>query len=65
MGECGCGKTELVRSLLHLQDCNTSSSWSNTEALTQVRYLCAWLGVELVTLNVHGGTTESDIDRVP
>ncbi|CAE7456062.1 RNF213, partial [Symbiodinium sp. CCMP2456] len=40
MGECGCGKTELVR------------------------YLCAWLGVELVTLNVHGGTTEDDIDRV-
>ncbi|CAE7897813.1 RNF213 [Symbiodinium microadriaticum] len=29
----------------------------------QVRYLCAWLGVELVTLNVHGGTTEDDIDR--
>eukprot|EP00439_Symbiodinium_sp_Y106_P069743 s1411_g12.t1 len=40
MGECGCGKTELVR------------------------YLCAWLGVQLVTLNVHGGTTENDIDRV-
>ncbi|CAE7752513.1 RNF213 [Symbiodinium necroappetens] len=39
MGECGCGKTELVR------------------------YLCAWLAVELVTLNVHGGTTEDDIDR--
>ncbi|CAE8647524.1 unnamed protein product [Polarella glacialis] len=40
MGECGCGKTELVR------------------------YLCAWLGVKLLTLNVHGGTTEADIDAI-
>ena len=37
MGECGCGKTELVK------------------------YLCAWLGVRLLILNVHGGTTEGDI----
>jgi len=37
MGECGCGKTELVR------------------------YLCAWLGVKLLVLNVHGGTTEEDV----
>ena len=34
MGECGCGKTELVR------------------------YLCAWSKLPLLTLNVHGGTTE-------
>ena len=40
MGECGCGKTELVK------------------------YLCAWLGVELLILNVHGGTTEADIHAI-
>ena len=39
MGECGCGKTELVR------------------------YLCAWSKLPLVTLNVHGGTTEEDMDQ--
>eukprot|EP00941_MAST-03F_sp_MAST-3F-sp1_P004699 g4699.t1 len=37
MGECGCGKTELIR------------------------YLCAFLNVKLFILNVHGGTTASDI----
>ena len=26
-----------------------------------VSYLCAWLGVKLLVLNVHGGTVESDI----
>ena len=26
-----------------------------------INYVCAWLGVELVTLDVHGGTQESDI----
>eukprot|EP00435_Cladocopium_sp_Y103_P073049 s100_g42.t1 len=40
MGECGCGKTELVR------------------------YLCAWSKLPLLTLNVHGGTTEEDMDQV-
>ncbi|CAK9021977.1 unnamed protein product [Durusdinium trenchii] len=40
MGECGCGKTELVR------------------------YLCAWMRLPLLTLNVHGGTTEDDMDQV-
>ena len=39
MGECGCGKTELVR------------------------YLCAWSKLPLLTLNVHGGTTEEDMDQ--
>lgn len=39
MGECGCGKTELVR------------------------YLCAWMRLPLLTLNVHGGTTEDDMDQ--
>ena len=39
MGECGCGKTELVR------------------------YLCAWCKLPLLTLNVHGGTTEEDMDQ--
>ena len=37
MGECGCGKTVLLR------------------------YLCAWLTVDLEILDVHGGTTEADI----
>ena len=37
MGECGCGKTMLLR------------------------YLCAWLTVDLEILDVHGGTTEADI----
>ena len=37
MGECGCGKTALLK------------------------YLCLWLGVELLVLDVHGGTTEEDI----
>ena len=37
MGECGCGKTALLK------------------------YLCAWLGVELIVLDVHGGTTPEDI----
>ncbi len=37
MGECGCGKTMLIR------------------------YLCAWLGVELVVLDVHGGTSAREI----
>jgi len=40
MGECGCGKTELVK------------------------YLCAWLGVKLLVLNVHGGTTEEDVRAI-
>ena len=26
-----------------------------------ITYLCAWLGIELVTLDVHGGTTEAEI----
>eukprot|EP01052_Picozoa_sp_SAG31_P009053 SAG31_NODE_468_length_15250_cov_5.304138_7_plen_195_part_00 len=26
-----------------------------------INYVCAWLGVDLITLDVHGGTTESDI----
>lgn len=26
-----------------------------------ISYVCAWLGVELLVLDVHGGTTESDI----
>ena len=26
-----------------------------------LRYLCAWLGLRLLTLDVHGGTTEEDI----
>ena len=37
MGECGCGKTSLLR------------------------YLCTWLGVEFIVLDVHGGTTPEDI----
>ena len=37
MGECGCGKTALLK------------------------YLCAWLGVDLNVLDVHGGTTPEDI----
>ena len=37
MGECGCGKTALLK------------------------YLCGWLGVELIVLDVHGGTTPEDI----
>ena len=37
MGECGCGKTSLLR------------------------YLCTWLGVEFLVLDVHGGTTPEDI----
>eukprot|EP00004_Rigifila_ramosa_P001109 TRINITY_DN1107_c0_g1_i3.p1 TRINITY_DN1107_c0_g1~~TRINITY_DN1107_c0_g1_i3.p1 ORF type:complete len:6204 (+),score=1430.96 TRINITY_DN1107_c0_g1_i3:1580-18613(+) len=37
MGECGCGKTMLIR------------------------YLCAWLNVKLLVLDVHGGTTVADI----
>ena len=37
MGECGCGKTSLLR------------------------YLCTWLGVEFLILDVHGGTTPEDI----
>jgi hypothetical protein len=24
-------------------------------------YLCAWLGARLVTLDIHGGTSEADI----
>jgi hypothetical protein len=36
-GECGCGKTELIR------------------------FLCMWLGVPLLVLDIHGGTTEADI----
>jgi hypothetical protein len=26
-----------------------------------ISFLCAWLGVELISLDVHGGTTEADI----
>ena len=37
MGECGCGKTHMLR------------------------YISAWLGVNLKILDVHGGTTELDI----
>ena len=37
MGECGCGKTALIK------------------------YLCAFLNAPIVTLDVHGGTTEADI----
>jgi hypothetical protein len=37
MGECGCGKTALLK------------------------YLCAWLDVDLMVLDVHGGTTVQDI----
>eukprot|EP00339_Tiarina_fusa_P012556 CAMPEP_0117006680 /NCGR_PEP_ID=MMETSP0472-20121206/6824_1 /TAXON_ID=693140 ORGANISM="Tiarina fusus, Strain LIS" /NCGR_SAMPLE_ID=MMETSP0472 /ASSEMBLY_ACC=CAM_ASM_000603 /LENGTH=1949 /DNA_ID=CAMNT_0004708219 /DNA_START=485 /DNA_END=6331 /DNA_ORIENTATION=+ len=37
MGECGCGKTMLIK------------------------YLCAWMGVTLLILDVHGGTSEEDI----
>lgn len=37
MGECGCGKTMLLR------------------------FLCRWLGVELISLDIHGGTTEKEI----
>ena len=37
MGECGCGKTMLIK------------------------YLCAWMGVKLIILDVHGGTTVDDI----
>jgi ABC-type glutathione transport system ATPase component len=40
MGECGCGKTELIR------------------------FMCAWLKVELLVLDVHGGTSEADILRI-
>jgi hypothetical protein len=36
-GECGCGKTELIRSL------------------------CEWLRIPLITLDIHGGTTEQEI----
>jgi len=39
MGECGCGKTYLIK------------------------YLCAWLGVPCVVLDVHGGTTQRDIEQ--
>ena len=37
MGECGCGKSELMK------------------------FLCAFLRVRLLTLNVHGGTKEEDV----
>ena len=37
MGECGCGKTMLVK------------------------YLCEWMDVKLLILDVHGGTSENDI----
>ena len=40
MGECGCGKTALLK------------------------YLCSWLGVELMVLDVHGGTTPDEIAEV-
>ena len=40
MGECGCGKTALLK------------------------YLCAWLGVDLSVLDVHGGTTPEDIVEI-
>ena len=40
MGECGCGKTHMLR------------------------YISAWLGVNLKILDVHGGTTELDILNV-
>ena len=40
MGECGCGKTMLIK------------------------YLCAWMGVKLFILDVHGGTTEQDIFNI-
>ena len=40
MGECGCGKTMLVK------------------------YLCSWMSVKLLILDVHGGTSEDDIIRI-
>jgi E3 ubiquitin-protein ligase RNF213 len=40
LGECGCGKTMLLR------------------------FLCAWMDVTLLCLDVHGGTSESDIISV-
>ena len=40
MGECGCGKTMLIR------------------------YLCAWLKVRLLVLDVNGGTSEKDIIHI-
>ena len=40
MGECGCGKTMLIR------------------------FLCTWLGVKLLILDVHGGTTENDFMKI-
>ena len=39
-GECGCGKTMLIK------------------------YLCAWLDAPLLVLDVHGGTSASDIVEV-
>jgi hypothetical protein len=29
-----------------------------------IKYLCKWLGVTLLTLDVHGGTTEADILKI-
>jgi hypothetical protein len=29
-----------------------------------LKYLCSWLGVELMVLDVHGGTTLTDIENV-
>lgn len=29
-----------------------------------ISYLCKWLGVRLITLDIHGGTTENDIVAV-
>jgi hypothetical protein len=40
LGECGCGKTMLLR------------------------FLCAWMNVTLFCLDVHGGTSESDITSI-
>ena len=40
MGECGCGKSELMR------------------------FVCDFLKVKLLTLNVHGGTTKADVYRI-
>ena len=40
LGECGCGKTLLIR------------------------YLCNWLGIEFLVLDVHGGSTEEDFIQI-
>lgn len=57
MGECGCGKTELVRYMC--------LSALDSKALSKGLVLRgAWMKLPLLTLNVHGGTTEQDIDEV-